>query len=177
MLAPIAEEKFLELVRTFRSSAFRFEARDSYALGYERVDFGQFLAGSPTPPPQLDWWRPWLDRVTQWRQEGKTVARVRVLADPPTDYQRWMLWSDRWAGEAGEDIRYIPRRKAEQIGLVRGYDWWLLDDLRVIVMRFTEDGEIDRKELTEDPGTVIRFRAWRDLAVRNATPAEQIAAA
>ena len=44
-------------------------------------------------------------------------------------------------------------------------------------MLFTEAGEIDRKELIADPGIVAQYRKWRDLAVRNATPAEQIAAA
>ncbi len=176
MAQPISEELFLQMVRTFRRSAFRFEARDSYALGYERADFEQFLAGSPVPPPEIDWWRPWLDRVTRWCQEGKTISRVRVLADPPTDYQRWMLWSDRWVTEAGEDIRYMPRRKAYEIGLPDA-DWWLLDDEQVIIMAFDDDGNPVQKTLVTEPDLITRYRRWRDLAIRNAIPAEQVAAA
>ena len=176
MLAVISEDEFLEAVRTFRRTAFRLETRDSYALGYERADFGQFLAGSPVPPPEIDWWRPWLDRVTRWRQEGKAVCRVRVLADPPTDYQRWMLWSDRWAAEAGEEIRYLSRTRAEALGVPLA-DWWLLDDERVILMRFTETGEDAGKVLVTKPSDVAPYREWRDRALRNATPAERTAAA
>lgn len=176
MSAQITEDLFLEMVRSFRESAFRLETRDSYALGYERTDFEHFLAGSPTPPPELDWWRPWLDRVTRWRQEGKTIGRVRVLADPPTGYQRWMLWADRWAREAGEDIRYIPRGKANEIGLP-AVDWWLLDDEQAIIMAFDDDGRPGQKTLVTEPDLIARYRRWRDLAVRHATLAEHIAAA
>ena len=38
-------------------------------------------------------------------------------------------------------------------------------------------GEIACKSLITDPSIVSTFRVWRDLAVRNATPAEEIAAA
>lgn len=174
---PISEDEFLALVRGFSESAFRLETRESYALGYEETEFRRFLAGTPSAPTDIDWWGPWFGRVAQFAREGKTIGRVRVVDQPPTDYQRWMLWADRWHAEAGEVIRYIPRSVAVDIGLVRGYDWWLLDDRRVIIMRFTEAGEIDRKELIEDPLIIARFLAWRDLAIRNAAPAAQVAAA
>jgi hypothetical protein len=176
MPAIISEDEFLDAVRTFSRTAFRLETRDSYALGYERADFEAFLAGSPVPPSELDWWRPWLDRVTQFGREGKTVSRVRVLAEPPTDYQRWMLWSTPWHEAAGEDIRYLPRRKAYEIGLPDA-DWWLLDNERAIIMAFDDDGNPVQKTLVTEPDLIARYRKWRDLAVRHATPARQIAAA
>ena len=177
MPATISEDEFLNALRTFRRSAFRLETRDSYALGYEAVDFARFLAGSPVPPPELDWWRPWLDRVTRFTREGKMVSRVRILAEPPTDYQRWQLWAAPWHIAAGEDIRYMTRGAAEGIGLPLPHDWWLLDDQRVIVMRFTDDGEIESKSLITDPVPVASYRLWRDVAIRHATPARNVAAA
>jgi len=177
MFKKITEDEFDEALRSFKRSAFRLETRDSYALGYEAADFGRFLAGSPVPPPQLDWWRPWLDRMARFTREGKTVSRVRVLSEPPSDYQRWLMWADPWHSRAGEQIRYMPRSRAEEIGLPLSRDWWLLDSERVIQMWFTDDGEIDEKILTDEPGLVFRHCAWRDLAVRNATPAERHAAA
>ena len=54
--------------------------------------------------------------------------------------------------------------------------WWLLDDERVILMWFTEDGEIREKIVISDPDIVARHCEWRDLAVGNAIPAEEIAA-
>jgi hypothetical protein len=66
---------------------------------------------------------------------------------------------------------------AEAAGLPSGIDFWLLDDTRVIVMEFSEPGLISRLTLITDPGEVARYRAWRDLAVRIATAAEEIPAA
>jgi hypothetical protein len=174
----ISEEDFDVLLRSFRRTAFRLEARDAYALDYERVDFERFLAGSPTPPPELDWWRPWLEQVARLRREGRMVSRVRVLAEPPSDYQRWMMWAAPWYAQAGEQIAYLPRSRADDIHLPsRGPDWWLLDDERVIVMQFTAAGEIAEKRLLTGPELISRYITWRDLAVRNATAAEEHAAA
>jgi hypothetical protein len=167
----ITEDEFLDAVRGFTRSAFRFEARDFYALTYERADLERFLMGSPVPPPELDWYRPWLDRVAQWNREGKAISRVRVLAEPPTGYQRWMIWAAPWHASAGEDIRYLRRAAARQIGLP-ATDWWLLDDEKVIVMHFTTDGEIDSKELIADPEPVAGYCMWRDLAIRNSVAAD-----
>ena len=57
------------------------------------------------------------------------------------------------------------------------HDWWLLDNARVITTWFAEDGRIGEKFLLTDQEHVAGYRYWHDLAVRNATPAEQIAAA
>jgi hypothetical protein len=176
MAFPVTQAEFNRLLATFRCSAFRLETQAAYALGYERADFDRFLSGAPVPPTELDWWRPWLEQIERLTQEGKTISRVRVLAEPPTEYQRWELWAAPWHARAGEQISYIPRGRAERIDLPLAYDWWLLDDERLIVMRYTSTGEIDSKELITEPGIVARHREWRALAARNATPAEEIAA-
>jgi len=176
-MSRITQEEFNQLLATFEHNAFRLEAQPAYVLGYEQADFDRFLAGVRVPPPDLGWWRPWLEQVSQLAREGKTMGRVRVVDEPPTEYQRWMLWAAPWNVQAGEDIRYMPRSRAVRIGLPLDYDWWLLDDERLIVMRYTAAGEIDTKELITDPGVIARHQGWRDLAVRNATPAEEIAAA
>lgn len=173
----INEAEFDNLLRLFKRSAFRMETRSSYALGYERKDFERFLIGLPTPPPDLDWWRPWLEQIARLTREGKSIRRVRLLDSPASDYQRWEAWGGRWNMAAGERISYLPREWAGRLKLPQDHDWWLLDDERVIRIWFTGEGEIDRKILTDDPGTVARYLKWRDLAVRNAIAAEDYAAA
>jgi hypothetical protein len=177
MITQITEEEFEAELASFRGSAFRLETRDAYALGYERADFEAFLAGNPVPPPEVGWWRPWLEQVAALTRDGRLIGRVRLVADPPTPYQQWELWAARWHAQAGEDIRYLPRLRAEAVGLPADEDWWLLDDERLIICRFTDTGEIESKTLITDAGIVATHRQWRDLAVRNATPAEEIAAA
>jgi hypothetical protein len=176
MLIQISQDEFNRLLATFNRTAFRLETRKAYKLGYEVADFRRFLAGSPVPPPELDWWRPWLEQISRLTAVGKQVARVRVVDEPPTDYQRWELWAGRWHAEAGEQIRYIRRSHAVQIGIPLDCDWWLLDDGRLIIIRYDTDGGIAGKTLTDDPGTIARHCALRDLAVRYATTAGENAA-
>ena len=173
----ITEDEFREAVRSFGRTAFHFEAQPAYVIDFERPDLERFLAGDPVPPPDSYLWRPWLERVARLKAEGKRVERVRVLGEPPTDYQRWLLWATPWAEAAGEGVRYMPRSRAERIGLPLDHDWWLLDGERVLMTRFTADGEIREKIITDEPGDVARHRAWRDLAMAHAGGAEHVTAA
>jgi hypothetical protein len=177
MAEPVTETQFSRLLAGFTTSAFRLETRDHYALGMEQAAYQQFLDGHPQPPSEVGWWQDWLDQIRQQARDGKTISRVRVLAEPPTRYQQWEQWTDPWHADAGERILYLPRSRAEAIALPLACDWWLLDEQRLITMQFTPDGEIAGKELHTDPGTITTYLTWRDLAVRNATPAEANTAA
>ena len=173
----LTEEAFSTVLRSFERDAFHFEAQRWYRLDYEKRDFLRFLHGNPVPPPQLQWWQPWLERVALWTAEGKHVSRVRILEEPPTDYQRWLLWANPWHAEAGEDIRYMPRSRAEQVGLPLDSDWWLLDDERVLVTRFTNTGTIRDKTLITDPDDAGEYEHWRLVAIAHSDHAESVAAA
>lgn len=174
---PISDNEFTRLLRSFAEDAFYFEAQQTYALDYEEADLRQFLAGEPVPPPEVDWWRPWLEQIERLTGDGKRVSRVRVIGDPPTGYQRWQLWSLPWHQRAGEQITYMTRSRAEAVGLPLDCDWWLLDGKRVIRLDYTAEGHLRGKTLITEPGDVARFANWRDLAVRNATTAEALSAA
>jgi hypothetical protein len=172
----MTQEEFYRELYGITRTAFRWEALPAYALGYERENFARFLAGAPVPPPEIDWWRPWLDQIARMTADGKLFSRVRVVDQPASDYQRWMIWTGRWNIEAGERIIYMPRSTARRLALSTEYDWWLLDDARLIVMRYTRSGEIADKQLITDAGLIARHREWRDLAVLNATQAGEILA-
>lgn len=175
---PLSDEEFSELLRSFARTATYFECQQTYALEYEIQDLDLFLEGRPVPPPEVWWWKPWLDQIAALTAGGRRISRVRVISSPPTGYQRWQLWSLPWHVEAGERITYLSRDEAGQrLGLPLWFDWWLLDDERVIRLDYAHDGTITGKTLITDPGEVARFITWRDLAVRNATTAESIAAA
>ena len=173
---PITGDEFADLLRTFERTAFRLETRKQYNEPYEQADLKLFLAGTPRLPDEAEWFRPWIEQVARQAAQGKRISRVRVHDKPPTGYQRWERWVGTWNIAAGEDIRYMFRSKARQIGLPLDHDWWLLDDKQVIVMCFNAGGDVASSELLTDPLVVGEYGYWRDLAVRNAT-AEQIAAA
>ena len=173
---PISDDEYGDLLATFKRSAFRLEMRDFYAIGEEHADYVKVLAGVPRMPDQVGWWKQYLDGVAAQARQGKTRSRVRILADPPTSYQRWMLWADPWYAAAGEDIRYLLRRKAHEVGLPDS-DWWLLDGERAIILTFDDDGHVEQRTLVSEPGLIARYRLWRDLAIRFSVPAAQVTAA
>jgi hypothetical protein len=175
--ALITDEEFAGMFRAFHESAFRLETREHYAMTYEREGFRRFLEGHPLTPTALPWWKEWLDEMRDLTREGKHIARVRVLSDPPSDYQRWELWATPWHADAGEQISYLSREAALAFGIPLDDDWWLFDGERLVIMKFTSRGEVDHKTLITDPGIVARYCEWRDLAVSHAATAGAFAAA
>jgi hypothetical protein len=161
-----------------RRSAWRFEQQPSYWLGYERAQFEKFLAGDPESPADNPDLQSWFDRVRGWVADGRTIGRVRVVDEPPTDYQRWMQWMDRWNRDAGETIQYLTRAAAvaaKVIPQAGAEDWWLFDDERIVLTHFDELGRPVRYELIEgEPDVIdqaIRWRAWAVAAANRESAA------
>jgi hypothetical protein len=169
----LTSDDFNNLFRYFADTAFRLEVQPVYAVAAERESFEEFLAGEPRPVTEFAFYATWLAQIRAATAQGKVVQRVRVVEEPPTDYQRWEMWSGQYNIAAGETIRYIARSDAEGIGLPVRDDWWLFDSHHLALMRFGEDGEPLGGEVISDPEIVAKHRAWWDLAVRHSTPAGQ----
>lgn len=163
MRTHLDDDDFEHRLATVRRSAWRWEQQPVYALGHEDTMLEAFRAGRPQLPTQNPGMRGWLRQVREQTQAGVAVARVRVLDVPPTDYQRWLLWSERWNVEAGERIGYISR--AELAGLppqpFGTADWWLLDEEAVALMPFDSHGHREPGELITDPLEVAAAVEWR----------------
>lgn len=169
---PLTGAEFSEALATFEHTAFRLELQPAYAEPSEAELVSAFLRGDPPPATTVPELRDWYAQVAAQVREGKRVGRVRVQEDPPTDYQRFERWLDRWNLEAGETMRYMTRQRAHQIGLLPNAgttDWWLLDSTRLIVMWFDGEGHRIQNILTTDPADVIKACKWRDLAVHHST--------
>lgn len=167
---------FTELFRYFKDSAWRLEVQPSYLVEYEQPAFAEFLKGNLIEPPELDWYRPWLDQIRATTAEGRRIGRVRVMPEPLTDYARWEIWAGQWNVEAGEDIRYLSKRRAVEIGLPLSSDWWLFDSERLAMMKFDQDGRPLGGEIVIDPTVVVDHCAWRDLAIQHSAPTAEQAA-
>ncbi|MBR7676367.1 hypothetical protein KDA82_25845 [Streptomyces daliensis] len=153
----------------FEETAWRWETRRAYGVPHESEDFQRFLRGEP-PCRDLD--RPWLVTMRALREEGKRVGRVRVLDQPPTDYQRWLLEDVLDSVEAGEDIRYLPRAEADGLG-VSMRDFWLFDSRTLGLFHY--DGDISLgMELRQDPAEVDAARRIQALATAPAQPAAEV---
>jgi hypothetical protein len=168
----LTDEAWAAELAGFRYTAFRLEQQREYWEPDEEATIKRFLAGDPQPPTEVPYLVAWFDQVARQVSEGKRIGRVRVVDEPPTPQQRWERWIDRWNTEAGEVIRYLPRSRAHEVGLLPAAgpdDWWLLDSSRLMVMRFDDAGKRYENELIDDPERLVQACIWRDLAVHYST--------
>ncbi|MFD7579718.1 DUF6879 family protein [Kitasatospora sp. NPDC059817] len=142
---------FAELLGRCRRSAVHLELRDSYAPTErfeawrrgERIDWED--RGS--------WWHPYDQLITDTVVRGVAVRRARVVSEPVSAYIRWEHYVTHANVTAGEEVRWLPRRRATGIPLP-GNDFWLFDDALLRVHHFSGDGAVVEDEITADPQTV-----------------------
>jgi Family of unknown function (DUF6879) len=163
------------LFATVRHSACHLEMRDLYGVGEETDAFAAFLAGRPFDDAQYATvWGRWRDLVRRETARGVRFRRARIVSEPVTAYTRFLYSVTQPTIEAGEKVRWLPRRLASQIALP-GNDFWLFDDEKVLFNLFTGDGDWAGQEITEDPRVVELCRSAFDTVWAAATPHEDYA--
>ncbi len=166
----ITGEVFGRLFRTFRHSARRLETRDRYRDPEEDEAFARYLAGSPEDPGYVASRDSWLDSTIRVGIEaGRRFARVRVVPEPLTPYLRFGLYHCAFNVDAGEDIRYLARDRANALDLP-GHDFWLFDGERLALLWFTTDDRLLGAQISTEPTVVRQHTRWLDLAEAHATP-------
>ncbi len=153
---------FSALLSDFRTSAWRFETQPAYQVRMEQEALHQWL---DTGELDVTYLTDWLNSVQAATREGKSYSRVRILTDPPTDYQRFAQAVAPHNVRAGEEIRVLSAPRARELQLP-DYDYWLFDDERVAIMHFGQSG-LTHAEVIADTDAVTKHRAWRDLAVEH----------
>ncbi|MFC4518072.1 DUF6879 family protein [Streptomyces ehimensis] len=139
---------FEELLASAQQSAIHLEMRDGYMPSDPA--FAAWKEGKLTDPVGGDAdFQQWLDWVEQASGRGVEFRRARVISVPESDYIRFEHFSSQANVEAGENIRWLPRRRATDIALP-GNDFWVFDNELVLVLHFTGDGELADRELTRD---------------------------
>jgi hypothetical protein len=163
-------EDFNRLFTSFDHTTRRLETRESYHVAAERPYIARYLAGMQEDPQHLARYRgPWLDTVRANVATGRRYQRIRVVPEPLSDYLRYALRGTRQTVEAGEDIRYLPRARANQLNLP-DHDYWLFDDTRLALLHFTADDRPLGALVITEPEVVEQYRTWLDLAAEHATP-------
>lgn len=147
---------FAELLASTRHTAVHLEMRDQYAVGDEAEDFETFTrTGVANTDPTRSFWPQWFPLVREAVGRGVVMRRARIVSEPVTDYIRYEHAITVLNIEAGERVRWLPRREASDIALP-GNDFWLFDDRLVQFNIFTGNGDwaSPGKEWSEDPAVV-----------------------
>ena len=151
-----------KLFQSFRSTAFRLECLPAYAVteDEEAQAFRHWLNGEQ--PPEKE--REWPKLVASAVAAGKSMQRVRLVPEPPSQYLRFqMVWGYPANVAAGEDIRMLNH---EPPGLLK-VDFWLFDNEVAVVLEYDEQGRFLRAVVAE---TVTPYCQARDLALASSMP-------
>ncbi|WP_019901912.1 DUF6879 family protein [Salinispora arenicola] len=149
------------------------ETRDSYML-----DDPTFLAWREghryDPADRGSWWRPWLDVVAEATARGVMMRRARIISEPISDYIRYEFDGAFTNVVAGEQVRWLPRRRTGDL-LLPGLDFWAFDDELVIFNFFTGDGQWadPGMELCRDPDVVEQCVSAFESVWERAIPHDQ----
>lgn len=161
---------FGELFRSFERTAQRLEGRGQYNEPSEAGALQRFLGGQAEDPEYTASRSAWLvDTVAEAVKAGKTFQRVRVVAEPPTEYQRFGLRNCRDNVAAGEDMRYLTRPEADRLDLP-DHDFWLFDGERLVLLWFTSGNRLLGGQAVSDPAAVDQHQRWLSAALDAATP-------
>ena len=159
-----------DLLRSSERSAVHLEMRD----GYMRSDpaFIEWQAGKRYDPADRDtWWRPWLQLIADLTARGVEVRRARIMSEPVSEYIRFEYDITFTNVAAGEQVRWLPRRRATDLALP-GNDFWLFDERLVLVNHFTGEGESAFREATGDPDIVKLCASAFEAVLERAIPHE-----
>jgi hypothetical protein len=166
----LTAEQWAEQLTSCKRSASHLEMRDSYAAEDEKDRFQRFLAtGRRDHAAEYPQRREWLDLMRRVTGDGVRVRRARIVSEPVSDYIRFEYHGAGPTIEAGEDLRWLPRRLASGIALP-GNDFWLLDSGRAMFNHFSGDGVPLGQEITDDPAVVDLCRTAFEAVWKAAVP-------
>ena len=172
---PQSVPSFDELFEAAQRSAVHLEMRDQYAVGDEADDFEHWRStGERDVDPASAYWAPWVDLIQQAGARGVTVRRARIVSEPVTDYIRYEHAGTVVNVGAGEQVRWLPRRRTVDL-MVPGADLWIFDGAQVLFNHFTGDGgwADPDMELHTDPSIVKQCSDAFEAIWNRAIPHDQ----
>ncbi|WP_026413893.1 DUF6879 family protein [Actinomadura oligospora] len=145
----------------------KLELRDSYAFDADL--FEAWRRGDQEVIARVvDGWR---DKVASEVAAGRRLRRVRVVSEPLSEYQRMAVDISGSAVEAGEELRWLPRRLVSALPLP-GNDCFVLEDLVIFNVLGGSDERVEI-QLHRDPNVVQFCRDSFEAAWNIATPHQE----
>ncbi|MFF3468994.1 DUF6879 family protein [Streptomyces sp. NPDC001984] len=159
-------DEITHLFTDFEHTAWRLETQRGYATDRVSPNWARFQKGETF---NYDPASPWHVGVRQQTEGGKRIERVRLVDDPPTEGQRFLLATGLGNVAAGEDIRNLWRADAVRLGLP-DFDFWLFDSRTVVRFVIDDQGVTLGVQVLEDAASVVQACQARDAAWHFAVP-------
>ncbi|MEC3895966.1 MULTISPECIES: DUF6879 family protein [Nocardiopsis] len=135
----ITQSEFDEIFESFDSECLHMEMRDSYGTQSEIEPFAKWVNGEVD---DFEWMSGWCDTLRRGVNKGKVFRRALVVSEPLSEYQKWAHSTTTPLVEAGEDIRWVSRRRVSSMALP-GNDFYLIDGKKVIFMHYSGEGAME----------------------------------
>jgi hypothetical protein len=164
---------FAELLDGARYTAVHLEMRDAYGVSDEAEDFALWKAtGERDADPGSRYWAPWVDLIRGAVERGVCIRRARIVSEPVSDYIRYEHAGTPVNLSAGEQVRWLARRRVSDVPLP-GNDFWLIDSALVRWNHFSGEGASCGGEMSDDPAAAgLCSRAFEAVWAR-AVPHEE----
>lgn len=155
------------LCRGITTSFLHMETRDAYGTEVELPHLAKWHRGEPDDYAWFTWW---LELLRSHRSAGRACRRVRVVSEPLSDYQRWVLSFTEKFVDAGEDIRYVNRARLTTTMLPGSGDYYVFDGELVLFLHYAGSGTNASYEIAEDRETVRACQQAFETVWALATP-------
>ena len=111
----------------------------------------------------------WFQSRRSTLARGVVIRRARIVSEPLSDFTRHEFeMTPRLNIPAGEQVRWLPRRRASDLALP-GNDFWVFDEHTIRFGYFAGDGELVAHEVCRDPDVLklclSAFEAVWDRAI------------
>ncbi|MFD5818118.1 DUF6879 family protein [Streptomyces sp. NPDC127038] len=168
-------KEIAHVFRTFEHTAWRLETRRGYATDRNSETWARWQAGEDVALEPPDGWR---RNVAEQTALGKRFGRVRIIDQPLTEGQKFLLARAPSNVAAGDEVRYLTRTDADRLGLP-DFDFWLLDSRTLLRFVFDEQDTTLGVTVSQEPTDVLaacqaRDAAWHH-AIRTAEFARRVA--
>ncbi|MEW2117315.1 DUF6879 family protein [Streptomyces sp. NPDC005474] len=166
-------DEFGRLFTQFEHTAWRLEARRRYASDEVADTYAQFIRGRSVNWDGID--AEWCANRRAQAALGKRIERVRIVDNPATEGQLYLLDNARRNSAVGEEISNLWRADAERLN-VPEEDFWIFDSRLVALLNFDGADNLVSVELITEPAEVVGYSMARDAAMHHAIPYEDFAA-
>ncbi|MFC8717645.1 DUF6879 family protein [Kitasatospora sp. NPDC057198] len=165
---------FSELLADTRYSAVHLEMRDSYGIASEAAEFAEYERTGVRSDldPDGEGWSDWVPMIRSAVARGVVVRRARIVSEPVSTYIRYEHAGTVVNLAAGEQVRWLPRRRASDLALP-GNDFWLFDGRVLRFNHFTGDGASGGPEMCGDQAVVKLCAEAFEAVWARAVPHEQ----
>lgn len=153
-----------QLFAAVRHSCWRWECQRHYAV--DEAELQAWRDGRILPESQED--QVWEAYVSGLRAADIAFERVRMVHEPPTEYQRWIYTTTDRNVRIGEDVRWLSESDGRRLAMPPD-DFYLIDDQRVAILRFDRVGEMVAIDVADDQDALALHRTYRDRAWAVAT--------